>query len=590
MMPIADNLSEFHSTEERDILERSTKKAKSMASHLGSVEVDMVMETPELREEGTTLASNVWSQTTATRGDGRTGEDNRPVTFKEACMGYKGLEDENLADLGYVSDDDVIAQEDEKEDCPTIALTKAEKTRLRRPWHLTLIVKVMGRKVGYTYLFRRIKTLWKPKANMEMVAIENDYFLVRFHSKDDYEFAKYEGPWMVLDHYLIVNQWMPNFDPSVDNTEKLLVWIRFPTLPIEYYDREFLMRVGEKVGTPIRVDHATGQAERGKFARMCVEVDIKKPLLAKFRLRRTVRKIEYEGLHLVCFQCGVYGHRQEACPAKTKATEQDKSTPDVDRRDAGEDDAKIADGQRSPDMDKCIRPEITENYGSWMLVQRKSRRNTKKVENKEGNKRSWYQSNQSQRDHGATSRKYVQSGAGKGIETATAWGNNMFDILGDGANPEERPAHGNYEQGNDEQAMHGTGLKGRGRRPTIQINEKYIANSEPNKPKNEQIKGSKEMKGGRSRGDLTRQNRAAAENEHILVRGTDKGRMITKETILHEKSVPKEAQGDLEMSDEHHQDPPMGFEEEDAIMDEQDYVDSEMMGITQEGCFGTIRS
>lgn len=114
---------------------------------------------------------------------------------------------------------------------------------------------------------------------------------------------------MVLDHYLIVKQWTPNFDPTTDTTEKLLVWIRFPTLHIEYYDRYFLMKVGKL----IRVDHAIEEAARGKFACLCVEVDIKKPLLAKFKLRRKVHRIKYEGMHMVCFQCGVYDHRQEGC-------------------------------------------------------------------------------------------------------------------------------------------------------------------------------------------------------------------------------------------------------------------------------------
>jgi predicted metal-binding protein len=45
-----------------------------------------------------------------------------------------------------------------------------------------------------------------------------------------------------------------------------------------------------------------------------MEVDLTKPLLAKFQLRRRVRKIVYEGLHLICFHCGQYGHRKEACP------------------------------------------------------------------------------------------------------------------------------------------------------------------------------------------------------------------------------------------------------------------------------------
>lgn len=102
--------------------------------------------------------------------------------------------------------------------------------------------------------------MWKPNAPMEMIAIDNDHFLVRFQLVEDYKFAKYEGPWMILDHYLIVNHWTLNFDTTVENTKKLLVWVRFPTLPIEYYNREFLMKVGEKIGKAIRVDHTTGKS------------------------------------------------------------------------------------------------------------------------------------------------------------------------------------------------------------------------------------------------------------------------------------------------------------------------------------------
>ncbi|XVF81050.1 hypothetical protein PTKIN_Ptkin15bG0125300 [Pterospermum kingtungense] len=162
---------------------------------------------------------------------------------------------------------------------------KAEKIRLRRPWSQTLIIKVMGRSVGYNYL-NRLKVLWKPKSAIDLIALENEYFLVKFSSLEDYDFAKYEGPWMFLDHYLIVKEWSPNFDPMTDSTEKLLVWVRFPCLPIEYYDYDFLMKVGEKIERPVRIDEATSIVSSGKFARMCVEVDITKPLLARFKLRR----------------------------------------------------------------------------------------------------------------------------------------------------------------------------------------------------------------------------------------------------------------------------------------------------------------
>lgn len=211
-----------------------------------------------------------------------------------------------------VSDDEDMSEEDDHE-CPVVKLSKEEKIQLRKPWRQSLIVKVLGRRVGYTYLVKRLHTIWHPKAKMELVALDEDYFLVKFNSVIDFEYAKYGGPWMVLDHYVIVQEWRPNFDPKTDKTERVLVWVRFPDLPVEYFDCDFLMKLGKMIGEPKNIDEATSLVSRGRFARMCIEVDITTPLLSKYKLRRRMRKIEYKGIHLICFKCGTYGHREDNC-------------------------------------------------------------------------------------------------------------------------------------------------------------------------------------------------------------------------------------------------------------------------------------
>lgn len=75
----------------------------------------------------------------------------------------------------------------------------------------------------------------------------------------------------------------------------------------------FFSKLGKKIGTPKKIDDATSLTSKGKFTRLCVEVFITKPQLSKFWLKKKIRRIEYERIHLVCFTCSTYGHTSEGC-------------------------------------------------------------------------------------------------------------------------------------------------------------------------------------------------------------------------------------------------------------------------------------
>jgi hypothetical protein len=72
------------------------------------------------------------------------------------------------------------------------------------------------------------------------------------------------------------------------------------------------------MGSTVKVDKNTLMQERGKYARICVEVDLTKSLLAMFMIKGRKYNVEYEGLHLLCKTCGKFGHYSEGCPEKGK--------------------------------------------------------------------------------------------------------------------------------------------------------------------------------------------------------------------------------------------------------------------------------
>ncbi|KAK4409311.1 hypothetical protein Sango_0004100 [Sesamum angolense] len=98
--------------------------------------------------------------------------------------------------------------------------------------------------------------------------------------------------------------------PSLEAISSTLVWIRFPEMPVEFFQEELLMRIGNRIGRAVKVDETTMAASRGRYARVCVEVDLTKPLVSMITLLGFAQAVEYEGLHQICFDCGKYGQKK----------------------------------------------------------------------------------------------------------------------------------------------------------------------------------------------------------------------------------------------------------------------------------------
>ncbi|KAK9006784.1 hypothetical protein V6N11_019117 [Hibiscus sabdariffa] len=94
-----------------------------------------------------------------------------------------------------------------------------------------------------------------------------------------------------------------------------MVWIRLPDLPVPLYKKGIVEAIDESIGPVIKLDYQTEWGRRGCFARMAITIDLSKPLVSKIIVNGKVQLIEYESLHVICFQCGKYGHAQEICPS-----------------------------------------------------------------------------------------------------------------------------------------------------------------------------------------------------------------------------------------------------------------------------------
>lgn len=132
---------------------------------------------------------------------------------------------------------------------------------------------------------------------------------------------------------------------------------------MEYYEPEVLHKIAKMVGHPIKMDINTALANRAKYARICVEVDLELPLLPEFELRGKSYAIEYEYIYSICFNCGKVGHRKEWCPraklasANVKATE--TATMETNVEATRREDVNVEEGA---------------TFGPWNLVTRRNKK------------------------------------------------------------------------------------------------------------------------------------------------------------------------------------------------------------------------
>lgn len=288
MTPSPSLLDQGSSVEESDQLCWSVKKPKcdapSQSLNAAPIPGDVSME-----------VENTWtggSFVDAVRGPGRkvlyTGEDEED-----------SLDDLTLADVFQIPDagGDLAS-------CPFVDLNWDRYKAHWLPWRRALILKPLGKNFHFKVIEPRLKRVWKLQEDCEVIDIDNDYFIACFYSREDYLKALQEGPWMVLGHYFMIHCWKPNFVPTADLPHKTLVWIWLPHVPVEMFYEEALLDMGNVVGRAVQIECMGTDVVKGRFARVCVEMDLRKPLVPVINIMGRRQDVEYEGLYWVCYSCG----------------------------------------------------------------------------------------------------------------------------------------------------------------------------------------------------------------------------------------------------------------------------------------------
>lgn len=64
-------------------------------------------------------------------------------------------------------------------------MTCEEKIDVRRPWHNALIIKLIGRSIGYHYLWRRLQVMWRTQGELLLIDYGYEFFIVKLSRREE---------------------------------------------------------------------------------------------------------------------------------------------------------------------------------------------------------------------------------------------------------------------------------------------------------------------------------------------------------------------------------------------------------------------
>lgn len=95
----------------------------------------------------------------------------------------------------------------------------------------------------------------------------------------------------------MVQKWRLDFDPVKELISIIALWVRICGLPVKFFKEFAVAKIGKIIGDVVKVDQLTLPETRGKFARVCIEVDLSKPLRPFVEVEAITYGVIYEGIY-----------------------------------------------------------------------------------------------------------------------------------------------------------------------------------------------------------------------------------------------------------------------------------------------------
>lgn len=137
-------------------------------------------------------------------------------------------------------------------------------------------------------------------------------FLLEFQLLTDKEKLLQGRPWSFDQHLICFSDFHGGLSPFEVQFQLELFWIQIHNLPFPGMNKEVGSLIVFGLGKVLKIEVDTEGFGWGSFLRVCVEVNITKPLprghFPKIGARQYWLAFKYERLPQICFKCGLLMH------------------------------------------------------------------------------------------------------------------------------------------------------------------------------------------------------------------------------------------------------------------------------------------
>lgn len=191
---------------------------------------------------------------------------------------------------------------------------------------LSLVGYSLGKRPFNGALLDAIKKVWNLKGNMDLISLNEGFFLFKFSYEEDFNLAWMGVPWFLFGKYFILKKWSLDFTSTRDELDTIPVWAKIHDLPLCYWNPSGISKIASKIGIPLAVDSLTSKKSRLTYARIDVQIkngnSIPDLIPIKVKNKEISLVVTYNWKPIACAHCNSFSHPPQSCPSNPFASTQ----------------------------------------------------------------------------------------------------------------------------------------------------------------------------------------------------------------------------------------------------------------------------